>query len=539
MNLLAWLLIGSFAFSVMAQDSIVVPELSNDGLFKKASTLFAQGKYLTTIEELTRIEEGLLKDKNASHSTLGLVYYWKAMTYNRLQEYPAAITNFDKSLGHEYSPLDLNYEYGQALYASEKMEEARLQFIESLNKKFKRGVSLYYIAFISKELGDIEKALIFFQAVGKLEKEEAAEVEQAAEMQIGDIYLEQVESDKDAFKGVEKHVIPQYQRAYEVNEESPLAPQIKEKIVNLQRKYELILFNLRNGRPTLNPPYFFRASQEVGNDTNVTFSPTETTIAKSKQASPFSKTDFIGRYTLYLKNFMSFAPEVRMNNMYYFNRIPEIYRNDNRLLAPAFRTAYEHTLWSKPASILLDYEFSYAERDVNAKEDLEFSSRTNTFMLGERFNFFASGETILRLRHRQFDSYSSASNSKTTSFVLEQIKSLQSNTLIIYFSYDRTRVVNEIFDTNAMTLRTDLIMARVKDWFTPSVGLSLTRTDPINNSDTRGQELLINPSTRITKTFGKSLRGNLKYEYQKNNSEDTANFAYKKQLYSLEFEYLF
>ncbi len=539
-KLLAWMLMFTISLCVLAQDAqVAVPQAKDDGLFKKASTLFAQGKYLSTIEELKTLEVRLLNDSTSSRSNLGLIYYWKGMTHNRLQEYTDAIANFDKALGHDYSPLDLNYEYGQALFAADKLEEARLQFKESLNKKFKRGVSLYYIAFVSKELGDKKKALTFFQAVDKLEKEEAAEVQQAAEMQIADIYLEQVESGKDAFKGVEQYVIPQYERAFKVDEESPLAPQIKEKIVNLQRKYELILFNLRNGRPTLNPPYFLRVSQEISDDSNVTFSPTETTISKSKQSSMYSKTDVIGRYTLYLKNFMSFAPELRMNNTYYFNRVPEIYRNDNRLFAPALRTAYEHTLWEKQASTLFDYEYSYAQRDVNAKEKLEFSSRSNTFMLGERFNFFASGETILRIRKRAFTSYASASNSNTTSFVLEQIKSIATNTLIIYFSYDQTRVKNEAFDTNAMTLRTDLIMARVKDWFTPSVGLSLTSTDPINNRAARGQELLINPNTRITKTFGKSFRVNLKYEYQKNKSEDTANFAFKKQLYGMELEYLF
>ena len=116
---------------------------------------------------------------------------------------------------------------------------------------------------------------------------------------------------------------------------------------------------------------------------------------------------------------------------------------------------------------------------------------------------------------------------------------MYANSLLFYMSYDRTRVVTESFDTNAFTFRTDFIMARIKDWFTPSFGLSLTSTDPINNRSNRGRELLINPSTRFTKTFGKSFRGNLKYEYQQNNSKDQSNFAFKKQLMSVEVEYLF
>jgi hypothetical protein len=86
-----------------------------------------------------------------------------------------------------------------------------------LKKKFKRGVSLYYIAFISKELGQNNRASTFFRAIGKLDKSEASEVIQAAEMQIGDIYLEQVEKRIDAFRAVETYVIPQYERALALN----------------------------------------------------------------------------------------------------------------------------------------------------------------------------------------------------------------------------------------------------------------------------------------------------------------------------------
>lgn len=501
---------------------------------KKASQYFSQGKYQATVDELATLEQ---KYENSAHA--GLIAYWKAISFNRLQNFPEAIANFDKALKLKYNPKDLHYEYGQALFASEKLKAARIQFRESIRKKFKRSVSLYYIAFISKEMGESKKAVKFFKAIDKLPEAEAIEVRQASEFQIGDIYLEQAETHKDAFKEVETHVIPQYNKAIAVNEDSALAPQIREKVINLQRKYELVLFNLRNGRPALNPPYFLRFAEEVGVDSNVTFSPALTTISKSKQSSAFSKTDMIGRYTFYVDNYLSIAPEFRFNQTYYYNRVPEIYRNDNYLLAPALRSAYEYTLFNKAASFLVDYEYSEARRDVNARKQYDFSSRSHTFMLGQRFNFFSAGESIIRLRQRLFESYISSSDSKTTSLVFEQIKSLQTSTLLFYFSYDRTRVDNKIYDTDAFTLRTDWILARVKDWFTPSIGLALTSTDPINNQSERGREFLINPNGRISKTFGKRWRGNLKYDYQKNSSKDKQNFAFKKQIYSAEVEFLF
>src|SRR5690606_35247314 len=110
---------------------------------------------------------------------------------------------------------------------------------------------------------------------------------------------------------------------------------------------------------------------------------------------------------------------------------------------------YEHTLWKKPAAFLLDYDYSEAQRDVDGKEKLEFSSRAHSFMVGERFNYFNFGETFIRLRHRMLESYISTSDSTTTSLVFEQIKSLNTSTLLIYGSFDRMRVDDKAFDTDS------------------------------------------------------------------------------------------
>lgn len=543
MKLLAWMLIlsvSSFAFA-QEQAAIEIKESSKNKLFQEASVKYSQGKYQSTIEELQAIEVKLQNEKNPNRSLYGLIHYWQGISYNRLQDYAKSIEEFDKSLQYEYAPQDIHYEYGQALFAAEKLAEARIQFRESLKRKFKRAVSLYYIAYISKEMGEKKKAFTFYRAIRKLPPEEANEVLQAAEFQIGDIYLEQVIKHPDAFRAVEQHVIPQYESALAVEPQSALAQNIRAKIIALQQQYDLVLFRLRNGRPTLIPPYFLRLSQEIGYDTNVTFAPQETTIAKSDQSSLYSRTDVIGRYTFYHKNYISFAPELRMNYTRYLKREKEIYRNDNYLIAPAIRTAYEHSLWKKPASILFDYDFNYSARNVNpAEEKLLFSSRAHTLMLGERFNYFSWGESTLRLRHRMFESFVSASDSKTTSLVFEQVKLLKQNILLFYASYDRTRVDNEIFDTDSFTLRGDFIVSKVGNTgLIPTIGLGLTSTDPVNNRAVRGRELLINPSARLSKIFKKNWRGNLKYDYQKNQSKDKANFAYQKQVFAFELEYLF
>ena len=342
--------------------------------------------------------------------------------------------------------------------------------------------------------------------------------------------LSEAESKPDVFRVIESEIIPQYQKAIEFSPNSPVATKAQEKIISLQKKYELVLFQLRNGRPTLIPPYFLRAGQEVAVDSNVTFSPTETTIAKSKQSSIFTKTEFLGRYTFYHKNYFSYAPEFRFNNTYYFNRVPEIYRNDNYLLSPSVRTAYEHTLFGNPASHLFDFDYTHAERDVNEKQKLEFSFRSYTFMGGEKFKFFSQGETILRAKLRIFQSYLSPSDSKTVSFVGEQLFALKSLTFMLYTSLDFTRVEADVFDTNALTLRGDLLLPKYKDWFTPSVGLGLTVTDPMNDRKARGVESLLSPSVRLNRQLKKNWKLNSRFEYHQNNSKDKANFDYKRHL---------
>ena len=539
MRFLAWMLmilISSWAFA-QEKKLELVSEVENLR-YKSAIEQFDQGKYDGTIEELNTIEKEILASQTKNKRNLGLISYWKGICYNRLQDYNQAIASFNNSIGFNYIPEDLHYELGQALFASERPEEARLQFKESLKKKYKRGVSLYYLGYISKELGQIKAAYNFFKFIDKLNEEEKKEVKQSAEIQIGDMYLDQAEKSREVFKNIEGTVIPQYELAYEVDKESSLAPIIQEKILKLQRKYDLILFNLRNGRPALNPPYFLRLAQEVGQDSNVTFSPAETTISKSKQSSLYSRTDFFGRYTFYVRDFFSIAPELRFNSSYYFNRVPEVYRNDNYFIAPSIRTSYEHSFRKKPASLLLDYDFNESRRDVDEAQKLKFSSRSHAMTLGERFNYFKSGESTVRLRHRLLQSYLADSNSITTSLIFEQINTYELITVLYYTSYDRMRVENNIYDIDSLTLRADVIFPRFQDWFSPSLGFAVTSTDPVNNRDVRGRELLLNPSLRLAKVFKKNWRGNLKYDFQKNSSNDD-NFTYLKSIYAFELEYLF
>ena len=515
------------------------PQIENeDPVFQEAGKLLREGKFEATLKVLKKLEKDFKKDR-AEKRLLGKLYYWKGIVANRMNEFPLAIESFDLALKRNFSPVDIHYEQGQALFAAARLKRARAKFARSYKNKYKKAVSLYYIGFISIEMRDYKNALKYFRMIEKLPALESKEVLQASRMQLGDIYLTKAEDHPDSFRMIENHVIPQYEKALAVDKKSSLARSIRVKITELQKRYDLLLFQLRNGRPVLRPPYFLKISQELGYDSNVIYNPNETTINRTKQSSEFTRTDIFGRYTFYHRDYFTFSPEIRFNNTYYFNREPEIHRNDNRVYVAALRNAYEYDLKGRPASFLFDVEYSEVHRDIHQKKKLQYNSSSVTYMIGQRMNFWDRGDTVFRLRFRTYDSYLDFSDSKTISASVEQIIGFQTGTFLFYGSVDRTRVDFDLFDTNSFTLRGDYVFSGWREYIIPVVGVGITRVDPTNDRSIRGIETLVNPSVRLLKNFGKNWRVILKYDKQDYDSKDNLLFAYKKELYGMELEYLF
>lgn len=531
----------SLSFMAFAQENLVKTNDTNfDRGLKEAYTSFQTGKYVQTKNRLTELAAEVEGRADKNRTLSGLLAYWRGVTANRLSEFSSAISFFEQSISLDYRPKDIYYEYGQALYASEKLKPARKAFGESYKRGHKRGVSLYYLGFISQALRDEKQAVTFYKSIESLPKEEQEDTLQAAKMQLGDIYLSKAEKRPDTIKVVQVYVIPSYKEALEIDPESSLASDIRAKITELQQKYELVLYRMRNGRPTPVPPYYLRVAQDFTYDTNPVFAATETTNSEAKQGSMVSKTDAFGRYSFFYKNIMSFSPELRMNYTRHMKREPEIYRNDNWVAAPALRTSYEHYVNKKQASLIGDIDYVYSNRDRDAEKKLKFNSRVTTYTVGEKIvGLMGVGETTVRLRHRTFDSYNDTADSKTNGIGLEHVLPRSGGQLYIFnLGYDQTRVENEIFDTNTIFLRADAILPQWKWGITPQFGFGLTLTDPVNNSD-RGQEKTLNPSMRFAKSLGGGFRLSLHADYMENISKDKANFAYKKSFYGLELEYVF
>ncbi len=513
----------------------VAPVVAVTPIEEEARGLFFSGKYQAALDKLN----GALARAEVPLTRKGFLYYWKGVSASRLQDFNLAVDSFQQALSHAYRSNDLPYELGQAYYGASKLPEAKVQFMESVRQKYKVSTSLYYIGHISRELELRDDARLAWEAAKTISDNDAKETHQASALQLSDLELEVAEEGSDVFRKIEQKVIPGYEAVAEMNPSSPLAGEAQKKILALQKKYNLVLFQLRNGRPTLLPRYFLRGAQEGGFDTNVTFTPQETTISEARQGSAFSKTEVFGRYTFYLKDFISLSPEFRSNLTHYFNRTPEIYRNDNYLIAPALRGTHEHSLFSRPAAFLFEYDFNYSDRDVNGEEKFDFSSRAHIFGIGERFRLFAAGDTVIRVRRRNFQSYLPQSSSAARGVTLEQTLPLAKSVILLTAGYEEIRVNNEAFNTNVQNYRADWIMPDVWRKFSLSPGLSFTMTDPMNDRKNRGMETLINPSLRLSRKLGQGLGLTLRFEHSDNRSKDDERFSYKRNLAALELEFVY
>lgn len=549
MSLILKLTVLVFLNLYFIQDTFANKEYSSEvqSYIKNILESYEAGKYKETVIELTNLEAEMKRYQINDEELLGLIAYWRAITYKRLNEFPQALDNFRIAISYKHPAKDLYYEYGQTLYTSEQMDKAEKAFrISARNKKFKPAVSWYYVGFINQNEENYKKAIDAYKMVEKIDDPEKKEILQPAMMQLGDIYYLLSKQRVMAVETMEKLVIPQYEKAYKINPDSRLGYEIKTKIREVKRIFDIVMFKMRNGRPAVYPPYFARISQGFSQDSNVVFAPDDnSTISTAEQSSIISSTDIMGKYTFFYKNILSIAPEIRFNYGYHFNRDSDvIIANDNYGINFAIRNAYEYNVKNKagklaPRSFLFDYEFNYLARDSNAEENLQFYSSSHTLMVGKRFTFSDFGESIIRYRFRATTNDTESLNSTTNTFVFEQIIGVGlGKTLIFTANYDMLSSDTATSSQNTLLLRMDLILPRFRNWFTPSFAFGTTIVDTLENSAVRGTEIGINPSFRLGKRIGRNSRLIFNYSYTKNSS-DSEDYTYTKSVYGLEYELVF
>ena len=511
-------------------------------VFQRIFNLFQDAKYDDVISSLNLIEKKLEQSSKKITELESLVFYWKAMSYSRLNDYELAEDYFEKALTNKYITDDIFYEYGQVLYVSEKLQKARIAFKKSVQKKFKMAVSLYYIASISQELKHYKKAVSFYNMIEKIPKEESLEVLQAARAQIADIYLIKIEKQSDAFSGIKNYVIPQYEKAIKVNESSKLAETLRDKITELQRRYEIILFKMRNGRPTARPPHYIRANFLYGVNDNVT------TISndekKSQNAEDYSSayytTGVFARYSIYPNSVFSYSPEFSTSVTKYLGDSESLLPYNTYYIKGALKTNFEHMYNNAPATLYFDLDYTYNADDSDADKSFAFATEVYGMTISEELQLFENNPSTFRFNYAMTSAEDESASFKTYGFSYEQLILFKKITLFWYnnlsFSkYDDS--ASNSLDVNALISRIDFIFPTFYNLFNPTVFYSSTSSNYINDSD-KGILALSSIGMNINRPISKKWYLTLEYSQSTQVADQDAD-NYNQSLFSLNLDYIY
>ncbi len=448
--------------------------------------MYDSGEYSEALAGLEKIQTNVADHAKNRADIQGLVYYWKGLCYIKQNEFETANEFLQKAINIKFKTNDIFYEYGQSLYALDKMKEARIAFKKSVRLKYKMAVSLYYIAYISQQLKDYKKAVSFYNAIEKLDDEEKADVLQAARMQVGDIYLKQVEKMPNTFKSVKKYVVPQYEKALDVDSKSNLADDIRAKIKKVQRRYDLMLFKMRNGVPTVDPRYFlkFNALYGTNNNVNATDADSLEALEDKDYSSAYMNTGFFGRYTLYPSSSYSITPELSVDYTKYLSDSEYIKPNNSRMYKAGLQINYEHIYNNTPATFYINLDYSINEDDADADDTLAKASSTTSFSLSEGIQIWDGNPSTFRYRLSSTTAEVETESSSTNSLIWEQLVNRGSQTFFFYTAFDMTIYPEaESSNTNAITLRVDWILPTLWGLINPNLFISDRMTNYIEDSD--------------------------------------------------------
>lgn len=519
----------------------LVFSLSGSALAKKASVKeilksvyseFDAGNYDEVISILGKFEKRIKKNSKKAKEMRGLIYYWKGMSYVKLNDFELAENNFIRSLALGYRTKDIYYEYGQVLYVANKYKRARIAFKKSMKAKYKVGVSLYYIAFISQELKDYKKAVAFYRMIEKLPEEDKKDVVQAARMQTGDIYLKQIERQQDAFRGVEKYVIPQYERALSYDEESALADTIRKKIRELQRKYELILFRMRNGKLTAQPPYYIRGNLGYGSNTNAA-------AATEAVAGSYSTAGIFSRYSFYPNSTFSVSPEFSANYQKYNESDDSVAALSNYSYTGSVILTYEHLYKKKAATFFVDLDYTYNASWDTDDDAFAASNNTTAITFSENITFWKNSPSTFRLRYTSVDAEEETSTSTANGFIWEQVVSIGGLTLFVYNDLTVTTFAeSEANNTSTLTNRVDAIFPTFYNLFNPTLYVSNTATTYTDDSD-RGTPNLVTYGLNMNRPVGKHLYLTVDYSMAAQKADGTDSDEYDAQVLTINLDLIY
>lgn len=511
---------------------ISLSTLSNNLSFKESLRIsFEKSDFIGLINESETIDPKDNKD--------GYITYLRGSAFLELNQFSLAKEHLLDALTKKNLEKDLFYKLGQCTFALEQFKESRAYFKKSVKRGFNRAISLYYIGFASTKLKDYKTAVRIYSAIEKLPHEEKKEVVQAARLQIAEIYLEKVKKRDNTFDALKTYVLPQYKKALEYDQKSNLALEIRNKIRDIEQKYEIVLYKMRNGRRTSIPRFFLKGGVFSGYDSNVNNLSDSNlkSLDRNDISAPFSGTSFFGRYSFYPNSKFSFSPEASISYKNYISSVDAINTNDEFSIRLGSFITYEHFLFKKAATTSLRFDYSLNASDFDT--DSSYSQHDNyfTLTLSEEFQLYSNNPTIIRYVNSsllsEFETLSFSSNS----FVVEQM--LKTKTLVYYFffSYDLLRFVeSENQNFNRITLRSDFIFNSFYNIVNIAPYISYTSSKFINTSDNIATNL-VTVGMNLNRPIARKVYLNTDMAYEKQSHDKTTNYSAFRLLVSVDYIY--
>jgi tetratricopeptide (TPR) repeat protein len=464
--------------------------------------------------------------------------YHLAISYSRLQEYDKAIVYFQKAIDEKSAKQDVYYEYGQALYAANEIKKARSAFKISAQNNFNQATSLYYVGHTSQILEEYEAAITIYKLIISHYSSEI-KITQVAQFQLAEATLSNMK-DKTA-ANVSKYVLPLMKTAQAKDQESALAKDIDRRYKELLIEYNLDPDLLSNGRRISSRHWEASFGQKIKFDTNVTLANFENNKTQTQKTSFIYDTEVYYQQTYVLQKMFLIAPELRLNFTQYSDRKnSDVFQNDSYIISFALKNKFEHSMFKKPASMILDIDYSKTSKDFNKKHSRDPYSSSLGFSIGERVTLFDAGDSTLKYTRKDFQGTDTSINNYTNEFSLDQTLALSNqNLLILMVDFSKVDNYNNSFmNTDSVLFRVDYLMPEIFWKQTLTVAMATTFTDTKQQQLTRGSETTLNPSLNLSRNLTKAATISLNYDFTKNSSK-SSDYTYNKHVTQMEFKYVF
>tara|TARA_R110002072_G_scaffold276051_1_gene437401 strand:- start:139478 stop:141076 length:1599 start_codon:yes stop_codon:yes gene_type:complete len=494
----------------------------------EAFKFYKMGEYQTALKTLNK--------KMTSRKKLATREYLKGVIYNKLQSYDKSIPHFKRAIKLKSKAKDLYYEMGQALYATNALEDARIAFRKSYRAGFKKTSSLYYMAHVSQVLEKHKDAKNIFTQILKEEKEDF-NILQISRFQLAESLLAMATTKNQTERLIADYILPQMEKAIEVDPKSNTASDIRDRIKELQKQYGLDPNIMKNGKNLPEKRWSINFSQDIKYDNNITQSTDLPTSQATQKDSYIFNTELGTNYQYNPNNRFILTPNFRVSNKEHSDRNNStVFKNDSLSLFYGLKNSFEHTLFKQQASLMLDLDFNYISRDRNSKKSKEFYARSWTVSFGEKFKLSTLGSTTIKFKYKDYQGYLNNLNNKTKTVSINHTLITSSRNIFIFFY--QSDFIDNYNDPTSSTdnhlFRTDYLYPNILKGHTLNLAMSVSFLDTKAKQATRGTEKTYTPMFKWTRNVNKYLSTNISYEYTKNRSKDAASFNYTKHVTTFE-----